>query len=137
MALLAGNDILLFSEDVEKAIDYIKEAVSKQKITEEEIIAKCKKVLQLKKWLNLDSFKPLDTKDLAEKINSRSADLLNRRLVENALTLAVNDSDAVPVKGLNKLNIASVKIDDQAGWSSFQQEMDKYALVKHFTIGKK
>ncbi|MFT6745946.1 MAG: beta-N-acetylhexosaminidase, partial [Glaciecola sp.] len=135
LALLAGNDILLFSENVGKAISYITKAVSKNKITEAEIDAKCKKVLQLKKWLSLDEFKPLNTDSLVKQINSREADLLNRRLVQNALTLLKNDSNIVPVRGLSKLNIACLSIGGKQQ-SDFQKEVEKYARVKFFHIGK-
>lgn len=136
LALMAGNDILLFSEDVGKAIKYIKKGVEKGKVSEAVINAKCKKVLQLKKWVKLDEFTPLSTENLVQKINSRSSNLVNRKLVQNAMTLLVNDSNAVPVRGLNKLNIASVKIGNSSGWSVFQKELDKYGEVKHFSIGK-
>ena len=43
-ALLAGNDILLVSEDVPVAIERIKEAILDGKITQEEIIEQRKSV---------------------------------------------------------------------------------------------
>ncbi len=136
MALLAGNDILLFSENVGKAIAQIKKAVKKKKITEEEITRRVKKVLKLKKWLKLDELQPLDSDSVVAKINSRKADLLNRRLVENAMTLLKNDSDIIPVRGLGRLNIASVKIGNNSSVNSFQKELEKYASVKHFSLRK-
>ncbi len=135
LALLAGNDVLLFSENVGKAISYIEKAVMKGKIKESDIDAKCIKILQLKKWLDLDRFEPLDTENLVQKINSREADLLNRRLVQNALTLLKNDSNIVPVKGIDKLNIACVSVG-KAKRSVFQKEIDKYAKVQFFQVSK-
>lgn len=136
LALLAGNDVLLFSENVGKAISNIKKAVTKKKLSIAEIDAKCKKILQLKKWLGLDDFKTLPTEGLVQKINSREADLLNRRLVQNALTLLKNDSGIVPVKGLNKLNIACLTIGGKEN-SVFQNEVKKYAKTRSFSISKK
>ena len=134
LALLAGNDILLFSENVGKAISYIKKAVSKNKITEVEIDAKCKKILQLKKWLSLDDFQPLSTEGLVQKINSREADLLNRRLVQNAMTLLKNDSSIIPVKGLNKLKVACLTIGNKKN-TAFENEVGKYAKAELFHVG--
>jgi len=135
LALLAGNDILLFSQDVGKAIKYIRKAVEKGTISEAEITARCKKVIQLKKWLGLDYFKPLSTDSLLEKLNSDEANLINRRLVENAMTLLKNDSNIIPIKGLAKLNIASVSIGSSVE-TVFQQTLSNYALVTHYQIPK-
>lgn len=135
LALLAGNDILLFSQDVGKAIKYIKKAVEKGKISEAEITARCKKVIQLKKWLGLDSFQNLSTDSLLEKINSEEANLINRRLVENAMTLLKNDSNIIPIKGLSKLNLASVSIGAKTE-TVFQKTLSNYANVTHYQIPK-
>jgi hypothetical protein len=133
LALLAGNDILLFSQDVGKAIEYIKNAVDKRKITEKEITARVKKVMQLKKWMGLDNFEPLPTKNLVSNLNSENAKLVRRRLVENAMTLLHNKENILPVKGLSKLRLASVSIgvDDV---SPFQKMLENYAPVDHFYI---
>ena len=136
LALLAGNDILLFSQDVGKAIEYIKNAVEKRKITEKEITSRVKKVIQLKKWIGLDRFEPLSTKELVPKLNSENAKLVRRKLVENAMTLLQNRGDVVPVKGLSKLRLASVSIGvDEI--SPFQKMLGNYAPVDHFYISSK
>ena len=43
-ALLAGNDVLLFAENVPKAIDEIKKAILQNKISQAEIDARCHKI---------------------------------------------------------------------------------------------
>ncbi|MBT7620688.1 MAG: hypothetical protein HN594_06390, partial [Flavobacteriales bacterium] len=55
-ALLAGNDVLLFSEDVPKAIDQIKLAIENGEITQEEVDERCKKILKSKYWMGLSEF---------------------------------------------------------------------------------
>lgn len=135
MALLAGNDILLFSQDVGKAVDYISKAVKKGTISEAEITARCKKVIQMKKWLGLDQFKPLSADSLIEKLNSPEASLINRRLVENAITLLENDSNILPIKGLAKLNLASVSIGSSSE-TVFQKTLSNYAAITHYQIPK-
>jgi beta-glucosidase-like glycosyl hydrolase/CubicO group peptidase (beta-lactamase class C family) len=136
LALLAGNDILLFSQDVGKAIEYIKKAVEKRKISEKEITSRVKKVLQLKKWIGLDNFSPLSTKELLPQLNSESSKLVRRKLVENAITLLQNRGDIVPVKGLSKLKLASLSIGvDEV--SPFQKMLSNYAPVDHFHISAK
>ena len=136
LALLAGNDILLFSQDVGKAIDYIVKAVSKGTITEAEITSRVKKVIQLKKWIGLDEFMPLCTDSLIEQLNSSEAQLIRRKLVESSVTLLKNEGDKIPLKGLSKLKLASVSIGVTKE-SPFQKMLSNYATIKHFTISEK
>ena len=56
-AYLAGNDILLYPEDVPEGIDMIKTAFLNGIITEDDINNKCRKILLAKKWLGLDDKK--------------------------------------------------------------------------------
>ncbi|HOZ87986.1 MAG TPA: glycoside hydrolase family 3 N-terminal domain-containing protein, partial [Bacteroidia bacterium] len=49
-ALLAGNDVLLFTENVPKAMAEINKAVSEGLIAREEIDERCKKILKAKYW---------------------------------------------------------------------------------------
>ncbi|HOZ30772.1 MAG TPA: glycoside hydrolase family 3 N-terminal domain-containing protein, partial [Bacteroidales bacterium] len=57
-ALLAGNDILLFPNDVQLVINDIKSAIAEGLITQEEIDLRCKKVLMAKYWAGLNDFHP-------------------------------------------------------------------------------
>ena len=136
LALLAGNDILLFSQDVGKAIDYIIKAVRKGTITEAEITSRVKKVIQLKKWIGLDEFMPLCTDSLIEQLNSPQAQLIRRKLVESSVTLLKNNGNKIPLKGLAKLKLASVSIGVTKE-SPFQKMLSNYATIKHFTISEK
>jgi len=136
LALLAGNDILLFSQDVGKAIEYIKKAVDKKKISEKEINERVKKVLQLKNWLGLNEFKPLSTDSLIAELNTEKAQLVRRKLVENAMTLLQNENQIVPLQGLSRLKLASVSIGEN-DITSFQKMLGNYAPVKHFSISNK
>lgn len=133
LALLAGNDVLLFSQDVGKAISYIEKAVAEKKITEVEITKRVKKLLQLKKWLGLDTFKPLSDSLIVEQLNSPKAQLIRRKLVEHSITLLKNENDLVPLKGLSKLKLASVSIGADE-LSPFQKMLNNYADIKHFQV---
>ena len=56
-ALLAGNDVLLFPEDVPKAIQKIKEAISKNQISQLEIDQRCRKNIVCEKVVWFGSIK--------------------------------------------------------------------------------
>ena len=134
-ALLAGNDILLYAEDVPTAIEQIKKAIAEKKITQQEIDDRCKKILLAKKWFGLDKRKTIDLKNLNKDLNNVSSDLLNYKLAEGAMTLAINKDSIIPFRRLDTLKIASVAIDGSTG-NIFQKNLKNYAPVKCYTLNE-
>ncbi|MBU0489206.1 MAG: serine hydrolase [Bacteroidetes bacterium] len=133
-ALLAGNDILLFPQNIEAAIKAINEAIESGKISRGEVDLRVKKVLYAKFWAGLNKYKPIDTNNLIEDLNSNDAIALNRQLAEKSLTVLINKDEILPLKRLDTLKIASVSV----GYNSkteFQEMMDLFAEVDHFNIG--
>lgn len=137
-ALLAGNDVLLFAQDVPIAIEKIREAVAKKQITQEEIDIRCRKILRAKKWLGLDSLKLVEEQALVEQLTTPEAKQLNRKLVEHSLTLLQNNQGLLPLRQLDTLKIASVSIGEQGKEGKvFQETLSKYAVVDHYQIAEK
>ncbi len=134
-ALLAGNDVLLFSEDVGLAIEEIKKAIEKGDITQEEIDARCKKILLAKQWAGLDNFKPIATKDLIPDLNTSQARWINRQLAEASATVLINKKGILPLTRLDTLNIATLSIGYKEV-NGFQKMLGNYARVQHFGIDK-
>ncbi|MBI4930279.1 MAG: serine hydrolase [Bacteroidetes bacterium] len=134
-ALIAGNDVLLFSEDVPKAIVEIKNALARGEITQEEIDKRCKKILIAKQWCGLSRYSPVDTANLFRDINSYRSEYLNILLAENSITLLKNNKKLIPLMNLDTLKIASVMIG--AGSSNkFQEMLGWYSPVKKFILAK-
>lgn len=127
-AFLAGNDILLMSEDVGKASASIIEAYNEGVISEDRLELSVKKILAAKYKVGLSDFKPISTGFLIEELNTTSDDALLDELFENAITLLKNNKAVVPVKNLPKKKIAYVNFGDADG-SEFLQQMKKYAEV--------
>ncbi|MCF6241409.1 MAG: serine hydrolase, partial [Bacteroidales bacterium] len=134
-AFFAGVDILLMPRDVKASIQTIKTAVKKGLIPESEINARCMKVLKAKRLAGLDKYKPVNTKYRINDLNSKEAELINRRIIENALTLLQNRNDIIPFKHLDTLKIASVAIGN-GGYSNFQARLNDYTQVAKFGIRK-
>ena len=68
-ALLAGNDVLLFAEDVPKAINEIKKAIKHNKISQTQIDKRCHRILMAKQWMGLSKYTPIDLSIIKEQIN--------------------------------------------------------------------
>ena len=133
-ALLAGNDVLLFAEDVPKAIEKIKEAIINKAISEEEINSRCRKILMAKKWFGLDERAHLNSSNLIQDLNIKRYEALNRKLVEKSMTVLQNSDDLLPLKRLDTLNIALVSIGEQS--NQFQQTLSNYAPIKTFHLSE-
>jgi beta-glucosidase-like glycosyl hydrolase/CubicO group peptidase (beta-lactamase class C family) len=134
-ALIAGNDVLLFTEDVATALKQVKLALEKGEITEEEIKEKCLKILKAKHWLGLMNYHPIETNRLWSGLNTQEGFLLRRKLTEQAITLVKNDDNLLPLKRLDTLKIASVAMGASIR-NRFQEYMGRYADIDFFQIDK-
>lgn len=132
-ALLAGNDMLLFSEDVPKAMEEIKKAIANNEITQDEIDARCKKILQVKYWCMLDKNKFAPTRLLSDEINTNASVVLNTKLYENAITLLQNKNNILPLLNPDTLKIAevSVGVTDK---NMFSQNLAQYFKTDFFNV---
>lgn len=135
MAIQAGCDVLLFPDDVDKAIAGVRCAVLQDSIISEEVInQKVRKILLAKYWVGLNKYQPIKTEGIDADINSEQAKFLKYKLVENAITV-VKDSDLiVPILNLQK-RIAHVGIGSSKA-TVFSTTLDKYTQIDHFFIPK-
>ncbi|MDD5570465.1 MAG: glycoside hydrolase family 3 N-terminal domain-containing protein [Bacteroidales bacterium] len=133
MALKAGIDVLLCSDDIETAIEGIKLAIYLGDLSQEEIDEKCKKILAAKYWAGLSNYKPIKTENLVNDLNKDEAVLLSRRLVENSITLLENKKNIIPLKNIDTLCIASLSVDEYET-TPFQEMLGNYADFSHYNI---
>lgn len=133
-ALIAGNDMVEFVPDLQKAIQSVKNAIDEGRLTTAEIDEKCITVLALKRWANLNNYKSADLNNLTSRLNSPYFEVTNRKLIKGSLTVLRNNS-VLPVQGLDTLRIASLNIGNNE-ISPFQKMLGKYAQTDHFTLSK-
>ena len=134
-ALLAGNDVLLYPLNVPKAIEEIKQAIIKSQITQQEIDARCLKILKAKQWMGLDNYCPVNLEKVAHEIITKETELLDKKLVNSSLTVLQIYDNLLPLKRLDSLKIASVSIGEDG--DDFQSMLANYAPTNHFTISEK
>ena len=135
-ALLAGNDILLYAEDVPKAVELIKQAIKDTLITEKEIEDHARKILMAKYYADLNSYSPIDTTNLYADLFAEEDIWTNRILAENSLTLLRNKNEIIPLKRLDTLKIACVAINGKPDYT-FWSRMNDYLPADTFFIDKK
>ena len=127
-AFMAGNDILLFPEDIPAAIEKFKLAYSLNLFTDERLAFSVKKILKFKYKAGLNAYKSIATENLYKDLNSSENDALQYQLYENAITVLKNTAAVLPIKNLDKQKIAYVKIGDDSN-DSFVSTLKKYAEV--------
>lgn len=131
-AFLAGNDILLFAENVPVAVDKITEAYNSNAITEERMAQSVKKILHYKYKAGLHHYQPVDMQRLIADINPPENTALQYQLFENAVTVLKNEEQLIPIKDLTQ-KIAYVKLGDDVN-SSFVNTLNKYTQVTEVAI---
>ncbi|MFB6342394.1 glycoside hydrolase family 3 N-terminal domain-containing protein [Saccharicrinis sp. FJH62] len=91
-AFMAGNDVLLFPADIEKAVNEIKAGVSDSIITEQEINARVKRILIDKNKYLIDSVPDM----YGEKQDYLQFRNILDKAVRHAVTLVKNDNRMLP-----------------------------------------
>jgi beta-glucosidase-like glycosyl hydrolase/CubicO group peptidase (beta-lactamase class C family) len=132
-ALKAGNDILLFSENIPVAISAIKEAVLRGELTMSDIDKSCKKILMAKEWAGLSEMKPVQLENIANDINNPTLEAFNHKLFDAAFTLLQNKENILPIKRLDTLQIATLCIGEK-DLGPFQNTVQLYTKANHFNI---
>jgi beta-glucosidase-like glycosyl hydrolase/CubicO group peptidase (beta-lactamase class C family) len=133
-ALIAGNDMVEFVPDLQKALQSVKKAIDEGRLTISEIDEKCTTVLALKRWSNLNNYKPASIENLTERLNSPQFEVTNRKLIKSSFTVLQN-FNKLPVQGLDTLRIASVVLGSNE-ISPFQKMLEKYTDIDHFVLPK-
>lgn len=127
-AFLAGNDVLLISEDVPKAMEFLINSYNEETITEKRLAYSVKKILYAKYKVGLNHYKPVNLAYLVEDLNSVNDDALYEEAMDNALTILKNDRAILPIKDLQKKKIAYINFGDDSG-EDFLNELKKYGNV--------
>lgn len=113
-AFLAGNDILLFPENVPVAVKKIADAYTNKTISEQRLAQSVKKILTYKYKANLNHYKPIELNNLSKDLNKSEYEALNFRLFEQATTLLKNDNNILPIRNLDEQKIAYIKLGDDS-----------------------
>ncbi|RXR19229.1 beta-N-acetylglucosaminidase [Flavobacterium amnicola] len=127
-AFLAGNDVMLFAEDVPTAIEKFTQAYKDTLITDERIEHSVKKILKYKYKSGLNNYKPIETANLYTDLNTGYSNSLQYKLYENAITVIKNSDETLPITNYAKNKIAFVKLGDDSG-SKFLATLRKYTNI--------
>lgn len=132
-AYQAGNDILLFPEDIPLSSRLIKESLGKGEISIQDLNNRVRRILRAKYKAGLHHWRPLPHANLAKDLFDVEVSVLRQQLYEGAMTLAKNEGNVVPIRRLDKRKIAYVQIGGAKG-NPFYQTLAKYGSVSPFIL---
>ena len=96
-AFKAGNDIMLFSQDVPSGKTLIKSAFEKGEISENRLAESVKKILKTKFLLGLQDLKPINPENINTDLNNTSHAEISEKLYANAITLLKDEKNLLPL----------------------------------------
>ncbi len=102
LALQAGNDVLLFSQDVPTAIAKIKAALHTNQLSETEFSMHVHKILAAKYDAGLSHFNPINTQNLTETLN-RFTPVFNQRVANKSFCLVRDRQHLLPLNGKQRV----------------------------------
>lgn len=134
-ALAAGNELLLFVEDVPASVSWIKEYLRNGLISQEDIDRACKKILIAKYWSGLNTLKPVELDNLYADLNCCSTDLLIRKVVKQGIVNVSNLDNLIPIARPQDYQVASIAVGNNQ-FTVFQQVLNNYLKADYFSIDK-
>ena len=129
-AFKAGNDVLLFSQDVPTGKKLIKEAIQKGEISEKRLEESVKKILKTKYLLGLQNLRPLSSEGINNVLNNDSHAKISEKLYANALTLLKDEKQLLP---LREKEVYYLPLEE-ASHEVFLQELSKEIKVKKISF---
>ena len=97
MAFAAGNDIMLFSQDVSTGKKLIQQAIDKGEISQDRVEESVKKILLTKYYLGLNQYEPRNPENINQDLNNASHSAIVQKMYSNALTLIKDDKKMLPL----------------------------------------
>lgn len=126
-ALLAGNDVLLFPENIEVAIREVTTAVQNGTVSRDLVEEKCRKILMAKYWFGLNHYQPVDTTDLVDRLNNIPAKKIKTDIINQSITQISGNNSLVPLMHLKGKRILAVSLGESN--TEFNVMLNKYTQV--------
>ena len=97
LAFKAGNDIMLFSQDVATGKKLIQQAIDRGEIPESRVEESVKKILLTKYYLGLNEYHPIDSKNINEDLNNESHKKVVQKVYAHAITALKDEKKLLPL----------------------------------------
>ncbi len=134
-AFIAGNDVILLPENLSAGFESIKNGILDKSIPMDRLENSVKRILRAKYTLKLTKWKDIPHDNLMEDINSNQSLALKQELLENAVTLAADEGELVPIRKIDNIKFSSISIG--AGKeTAFQKHLSNFVNCKHNLLAR-
>lgn len=135
-ALLAGNDMIVLTMDIDKSMKKIKDYIHSGKISKKQVEESIKRILGMKYDLGLSrGYQPLNPAIVDEVLNRPESIALKSRLIRAAITLVNDTTRAIPFKKINDTRYATLSIG-KSEYTPFQERISDYLTATNFKAHK-
>jgi beta-N-acetylhexosaminidase len=135
MAIIAGNDILELSENSDRAIKLVRNAIRSGRITDERIEYSVRKILTAKYWAGLNVKDSLNENNVYAEVNRASSSALVQQLADASMTVLKGKEYIQQLKPEKRTVIISIGTPDvtlfQRDLGSFYKNAVFYTLDKN------
>jgi beta-glucosidase-like glycosyl hydrolase len=135
-ALLAGNDMVLAQNNLDKTVKELQQAVSRKRLTREVLDAKCRKVLTYKYMLGLTRRpEPLQVSGISYRMNTVEAKTLAAVLRREAVTVLDHRVGMLPLSLYQGTPVAVLSVGEGRD-SAFVERLRELAPIRieRFTL---
>ena len=126
-AFLAGNDVILVSNDNRAGIKAIKRAFTRGQISEARLAHSVKKLLAAKYLVELNHYQPTSLANITKELNTPKDSLLYTKAMGAALTLLENKKQLLPLQ--MEAQYGYLELGDVSGDAFFDQ-LQHYANIQ-------
>ncbi len=132
-AFLAGNDIILLPENLEKAIKAIKDYLSSGQITEGRLNESVERILRAKYKIGLNVPKQHKISGLPKELLDNQSKAIKQKLTEAAITVLSDENNIIPIRRTDSLHLATLSVNTSRK-TNFQERIDSYFNARHYQI---
>ncbi len=126
LAFKAGNDIMLFSQDVATGKRLIQKAIDNKEISQSRVEESVKKILLTKYFLGLDQYSNVNPENINEDLNNVSHSEIVQKMYSNALTLVKDDKKLLPLDCKETYYYVPL---EEAGYEPFLKQLNTQTTV--------
>lgn len=126
LAFKAGNDIMLFSQDVATGKRLIQKAIDNKEISQSRVEESVKKILLTKYFLGLDQYSNVNPENINEDLNNASHSEIVQKMYSNALTLVKDDKKLLPLDCKETYYYVPL---EEAGYETFLNQLNTQTTV--------
>ena len=98
----SSSDLIFINKDIDKTISFLKQMYAKDLLSVDNINKRVIRILKAKVWTGNTHFKKINSDNTKKILNSVEIKQLNRKIIEESVTLVKNYNNKIPVKNINQ-----------------------------------